>query len=83
MTTPIGGNAAQEIADAFKLPVDEVNLDARQIAAWNRPGDDLFVSLQHLRGWNASGALAYLLSLRYAMHLESSQGRSGSEGVGE
>jgi hypothetical protein len=77
MTTPIEDNAAQGIADAFDLAVEEVNRDARQLSAWNGPGDDLFVSLQHDHGWSTSRALAYLLSLRHALRFKSSQGPRG------
>jgi hypothetical protein len=70
---PIDDVAATQIGNLFGLTVAEVMRDARQIAAWTDPLDDLFVWLQHNRGWNARGALAYLLSVRFALHHKTGQ----------
>jgi hypothetical protein len=70
---PIDDVAASQIASLFELSVDEVMLNARHIAAWTGPNDDLFVWLQNQHGWQARGALAYLLSLRFALHHRAGQ----------
>jgi len=71
--TPIDDTAASQIASLFELSVDEVILNARHVAAWTGPNDDLFVWLQNHHGWKARGALAYLLSLRFALHHKAGQ----------
>ena len=60
---PISEALAQKIGRAFTLPAAEVVSDARQIAAWNGPADDLIVSLERRHDWNAERAVRYLLSL--------------------
>jgi CheY-like chemotaxis protein len=68
MTKPIGTNAARRIADTFKLSVPEVFLDARRVSTWRGPADDLLAWLKHRHLLDTLGALAYLLSLRLALH---------------
>jgi hypothetical protein len=74
---PISNSAARQLASGFKVPVAEVVLDARQVAAWDGAADDLLVWLEHRHRWTARAALGYLLSLRSALHHRSGEGRSG------
>jgi hypothetical protein len=69
----IGDNAALQIATLFGLGVDDVLRDVRQLATWTEPLDDLYVAFHQRPGWGLRAALAYLLSLRFAMHHQLSQ----------
>ena len=73
---PISDSVARQIASCFRLPVDEVVLDAQQVSTWSGPADELLVWLEQRHRWRARGALAYLLSLRRALHLGSGDGSS-------
>lgn len=75
--SPINLGVARQIASGFQLPVADVVLDAQQVSAWSGNADDLLVWLEHRHLWNARGAFAYLLSLRNALHLRSSEGQAG------
>jgi hypothetical protein len=74
----ISGAVAREIASCFKLSVRDIVLDAQAVSGWDRPADDLLVSLEHRHEWTARAALAYLLSLRHALHLASRDRAPGS-----
>ena len=74
---PISDRAARQIASGFTVSVADVMLDAEQVAGWNDPADDLLVWLARRHGWTARGALAYLLSLRNALHLHAGEGPAG------
>ena len=73
---PISNIAAQQIAGAFHLTVAEVIANARQVAEWQGPGDELLVWMEHRHLWKARGALAYLLSLRSALSQDGSRDSS-------
>jgi hypothetical protein len=73
---PISDIAAGQIAGMFKLPLADVIQDARQVSAWDQSNDDLLVWLEQRYAWSARGAVAYLLSLRSAVHHNSSQDSS-------
>ena len=70
--SPIDERDAGLIATAFKLSVQDVIMDAHQVATWQEPGDDLLVSLARRHSFEVRGAVAYLLSLRKAMRGNSS-----------
>jgi hypothetical protein len=74
---PISDSAARQIANGFMVSVADVVLDAERVAGWNAPADDLLVWLARRHGWPARGALAYLLSLRNALHLHAGEGPAG------
>ena len=65
----ISHGVAREIATCFKLSVQDILLDAHAVSGWDRPADDLLVWLEQRYEWRARAALAYLLSLRHALHL--------------
>jgi hypothetical protein len=71
---PISDITAGGIASLFKLRVDEVILDVHQVSTWAGPNDDLLAGLEQLHAWNAREAIAYLLSLRYALRDKSIEG---------
>jgi hypothetical protein len=65
---PIESTAATGIADAFRLSLPAVFLDARRVSTWRDPADDLLAWLKQRHALNTRGALAYLLSLRKALY---------------
>jgi hypothetical protein len=69
---------AREIASCFELAVGDILLDAQAVSGWDRPADDLLVWLEHRYQWRPRAALAYLLSLRHALHLASRDRAPGS-----
>jgi hypothetical protein len=66
---PISTSAARQIAGVFELPLVEVVLDAQQTSAWRGSADELLVWIERRHGWHAHSGLAYLFSLRKALHL--------------
>ena len=74
---PISDSAARQIASAFKLPVSEIFLDARQVETWGGPADDLLVSLEHRHAFRARHTVSYLVSLRKALQGNSTKDDAG------
>jgi hypothetical protein len=70
LQSPISEAAAQLIGDVFKLPIAEIMTDARVVAAWQDPSDELLVRLARRHAWQAGVALTYLASLRSALRVE-------------
>jgi hypothetical protein len=64
---PITERAARLLAAGFKLSLPEVVADARQVAGWAGPEDDLFVWLRSRHPWSARRTLVYLRGLRHAL----------------
>ena len=65
---PIGEPSARLLARRFSLRQAEVMSDARTVAGWAEPGDDLLVWLERRHGWSPRVALIYLQALRRALN---------------
>jgi hypothetical protein len=64
---PISEAVMHKLAQAFALTPQEVKTDAQEIVSWDKPGDDLLVSLERRHAWGAERALRYLVSVRSAL----------------
>jgi hypothetical protein len=65
--SPLSGQVAQKLGQAFGVTAAEVLADADTVARWDGQLDDLLVFLEHRHTWVAERALKYLVSLRTAL----------------